>query len=422
MLKMELVIIDYQDLVPSSNLASSSGTETRSSSSPLPQHIESAFGPHGLGIIAIRHVPGLEQAKQDLFPMAHTLAHLPNDYLEEHLTDEASLYNVGWSRGKEMLNGGQPDHSKGSFYYCPTSDTPGSHEERTKYPLSYPTNKWLPPPQHDQEIVLPGFELAAKRLGTLLKEVVVHLARHLDAYCEERVSGYPANTLHDALQDTPKVKARLLYYYPQKHETTTDAATTAPWIGWHHDSGFLTALAGEWYVNDHTGNVITDLEHVPPGAGLYVATTSNGGTIEEHHIVLPPDCMAVQIGECTQIISGGVLVATPHAVISGVPSTTATSINDVAVARISLACFVDTPPSYRLSPPPGCTRQEIAKASHPDPRVPPLSKRWTSNNMTFGDFLRDTFAMYYQWQPPTSTTNMDTSSTWQHDVGRESFS
>lgn len=401
-----LVIIDYQDLFPSDD---PTAANTTSSPSLLAEHFEAAFGRNGLGIIAIRHVPGLQQCKQELFPMAHTLAHLPTDYLEEHLTDAASLYNVGWSRGKETLNNGQPDHSKGSFYYCPTSDTPGTLEERTMYPLSYPTNKWPPNNSHnDDDEILPGFEDAAKQLGILLKDVAVQVAKHLDVYCHNRVSGYGPDTLYHALQDSPKVKARLLYYFPQGETTeTSDTESVAPWIGWHQDSGFLTALAGEWYVNDLTGQVIEPKS----GAGLYVSTkaTDEDGKciLREHHIVLPPDCLAVQIGECTQIISGGALVATPHTVLSGV-RTAATPNN---LARISLACFVDTPPSYPLSPPQKCSREDVLLASHPDPRVPPLSQRWTRNEMSFGDFLRDTFAMYYKWQPTASASSGTVSST-----------
>jgi len=105
-------------------------------------------------------------------------------------------------------------------------------------------------------------------------------------------------------------------------------------------------------------------------------------------VQIPDDCMAVQMGECTQIVTGGVVTATPHCVRG------AQAPN---VARISLPCFVDTPPTFPLKVPPNSTRQEVLAAGSKSRRVPPLDPRWKTNGMTFGDFLQTTFAMYYDW-------------------------
>jgi hypothetical protein len=70
------------------------------------------------------------------------------------------------------------------------------------------------------------------------------------------------------------------------------------------------------------------------------------------------------------------------------------------VARISLAAFVDTPPAYPLVTPKGCSN-EIIVGSGSQKRVPPLEQRWTSNGMTFGDFLSKTFQLYCDWKPTT---------------------
>jgi len=77
-----------------------------------------------------------------------------------------------------------------------------------------------------------------------------------------------------------------------------DAADS--WIGWHNDSGFLTALAGDMYVNDVTGEAIANPD---PNAGLYVVDREG----ESVRVEIPEDCMAVQLGECCQIVTGGVL-------------------------------------------------------------------------------------------------------------------
>jgi isopenicillin N synthase-like dioxygenase len=359
-----LVIVDYEDVLKD----------------PSPDHslaslLEKAYGSSAsLGVLAIRNVPGFVQAKQAFLPMAHTLAHLPKDYLEDKLTDGDSMYNAGWSHGKEKL-GDEPDWAKGSFYFNPLTDQPGSAEDQANFPASYPCNIW---PDR-----IPNFEQNAKHIGTLMKDVVVHLSKHLDAFAHGNNSDYAPGTLYEAMKTTEKAKGRLLYYFPI---SSKNAASEDSWIGWHNDSGFLTALAGDFYVNDETGEVLT--KPPDPSAGLYVVDRDDNVV----HVSIPDDCMAVQMGECVQILTGGSVVATPHCVRG------ASSENHTSVARISLPCFIDMPPHVPLCMPPcGCTREQVLSAGVGSSRVPPLSARWTHDGMLFGEFLRKTFSLYYDW-------------------------
>lgn len=354
--KLEVVIIDWKDVA--------------ASASCIQDALTTAFGRQGTGIIAIRNVPGFVEAKQEFLPLAYSLVKLPADYLEAKLTDPDSLYNAGWSHGKEKL-GDLPDLAKGSFYFNPVTDLPGTDEDRKRYPLSYPKNVWPD---------IPGFKERATRIGCIMKDAVVALTRHLDILAQSQKSSYPPNFLFNAMNGTEKVKARLLYYFPLAADKSLPSEDS--WIGWHNDSGFLTALAGDLYV-DHTTGAIVDCPD--PDAGLYVATRCGTFRVE-----IPSDCLAIQMGECTQIISGGLFSATPHCV-RGVTS------SKLPIARISLPCFVDTPPSFPLHVPYGCDLQEVMDASVPSNRVPPLEKRWTNDGMPFGDFLQQTFTMYYSW-------------------------
>jgi len=379
----DVVVVDWDDVVSDSSSNSASG---------LHGAFERALGPRGIGLVAIRGVPGFVEAKASLLPMAHALASLPQDYLETELADEASLYNAGWSHGKEKL-GDKPDFAKASYYYNPVTDRPGTDEDRGKYPLSYPANVW---PSED---VLPGFKAAAKNLGNILFETVVGLTKHLDQLAAkklllgEEASGgdgasgddAAATSLYDTMNGTDKVKARLLYYYPlkeqQRHQPKSDS-----WIGWHNDSGFLTALAGDIYVEHGTGKI---LDRSPdPDSGLYVVDRHTKSVLQ---VKIPADCVAVQIGECTQIVTGNTFTATPHCVRGIAPS----GGGDGDVARISLACFVDSPPGFELKLPRGCTRRQVLDVVNP--KVPPLDGRWTHDGMTFGDFLHATFSRYYDW-------------------------
>ncbi|KAL7520652.1 hypothetical protein ACHAWX_005369 [Stephanocyclus meneghinianus] len=363
----------------------------------ITSHLQRAFGgtssssEHSpLGIVAIRNIPGFLEAKQAFLPLAHKLAHLDPAYLDDKLSDSRSLYNAGWSRGKEKL-GDRPDFAKASYYFNPITDHPGTEEERSMYPASYPCNKW---PEEQEVPSLENFRENAKHLGKIMHRAVVLLARHIDHLAEQNVKGYSKNLLYNAMKETEKAKGRLLYYYPLDNDD--DTTTFDNWIGWHNDSGFLTSLAGDLYINNDTGELLPKSQ-IDPQAGLYV-TDRSGASI---HVTIPEDCMAVQIGECVQILTGGVVAATPHCV-RGPRSDWEGCPADVKVARISFPCFIDSKPTFALTCPDGCTRDEVAKSGIGRDKVPLLEERWLNDGMTFGAFLEKTFQKYYDWKsgPP----------------------
>jgi len=381
----DIVVIEYAALLRDP------GEGDEAATTELQKKLIAAFGTdESLGIVAIRGVPSFLDARNEFLPMAHGLAHLPSDYLETKLSDPKTLYNAGWSHGKEKL-GDKPDTAKGSFYFNPLSDQPGTPELRNQFPLSYPCNLW------PDEEKLPGFEAKAKNLGSIMHKAVVRLSLHIDALAKKRVGeSYADNTLYEQMQATDKAKGRLLYYFPiqagdaEAPESLESAASPSEdsWIGWHNDSGFLTALAGDIYVNDATGEPI-DKSLIDPAAGLY-AVDRSGKTVR---VDVPQECMGVQIGECTQVITGGAVIATPHCVRGGGLKD---SQNSTRVARISLPCFIDTGPTFPLCLPSGCSREKAIGSGVGSAKVPPLQDRW-EEGMTFGDFLGKTFAMYYEW-------------------------
>jgi len=352
---MSLVIVEYSDLV--------------STKSDLSQSLSDAYGEGSLGVIGIRNVPGFEPAKLDVLLQGHSIAHLPSETLKS-LEDPASLFNSGWSHGKEKL-GDKPDFAKGSYYFNPLSDSPGTQQDRENYPVSYPRNIW---PKD-----IPEFEPAAKKLGCLMHGVTAELARHIDTFAVNNVPGYCAD-LGFAMKNTEKAKGRLLYYFPLSEEAVAENKPDS-WIGWHNDSGFLTALAGDIYVDDATGQVVSCPD---PEAGLYVANRDGS----EIKVNIPSDCLAIQLGECVQIMTAGKLVATPHCVKGAKNS---------KIARISHPVFIDTVPQYKLRIPSGTTREEVIKRTV-NSKVPTLADRFTHDGMEFGEFLKVTFEKYYQWQ------------------------
>jgi hypothetical protein len=139
--------------------------------------------------------------------LAAQLAALPGAVLAS-LEDPSSRYSFGWSCGKEVLEGGQPDKMKGSFYANPLLDDPAAGDEGLlrRYPGYCSRNVW--PGRH-----LPQLEPALKALGRLIIEVGLLLARHCDVYCAAK-AGHPQR-LHDILRQSPCPKGEPGWYSAQ---------------------------------------------------------------------------------------------------------------------------------------------------------------------------------------------------------------
>eukprot|EP00457_Paulinella_chromatophora_P011321 gb/GEZN01011454.1/.p1 GENE.gb/GEZN01011454.1/~~gb/GEZN01011454.1/.p1 ORF type:complete len:318 (-),score=40.42 gb/GEZN01011454.1/:48-1001(-) len=311
-------------------------------------------------------------ARDRLLPLAHTLAHLP-DQDKQQLEDPHSMYNAGWSHGKERL-GDQPDWAKGSFYANPLYDQAGTAAERLRYPFFYPPNIW---PAHS----LPQLEPAVKILGSIMYQTVKLLARQVDHLTMTAFPSYEPDLLAKEMQHTQKIKGRVLYYFPAP---SSPNQVEDNWIAWHNDSGFFTALVPDMYVDDVSGQEIPCPDS---HAGLYVVTRDG----HPCRVEIPRDCLLIQCGECLQIVTGGLVIATPHMVKAARPDKP-----NLRVGRASFPVFIDTHPFFPLSAPKGVTREQVLHRTAKS-RVPPLDKRWTTDGVCFGEFLGDTFKQYYEW-------------------------
>jgi len=282
------------------------------------------------------------------------------------------------------------DTSKGSFYFNPLHDTPGTvppftAEQAEKYPFFLPPNRW--------PASLPDLKPACQKLGRTVHAVTGLLAKQVDALAAKKLTNYPhpeCGLLGETMSSTIKCKGRLLYYFPVgKRQSGKEDG----WIGWHNDSGFLTALTPDMYL-DASGK---EIECPDPGAGLWVVDR-NGGTIK---VDVPKDCLAIQCGECLQVITGGLLTATPHCVRP--------ARADYPVARTSCPFFIDTQPEFPLRMPAGCTRSLVVDAAVDTGKVPPLASRWTDDGQTFVDFLGTSFRRYYEHATKPATVSSTTS-------------
>jgi isopenicillin N synthase-like dioxygenase len=117
-------------------------------------------------------------------------------------------------------------------------------------------------------------------------------------------------------------------------------------------------------------------------AGLFVRTRT-GKLLQ---VKLPPDALAFQIGETSQIHTGGILQATPHAVrgTSG-------------ASRQTYAQFMEPEFDFPMTIPSGRTvadAQDAQALQSLPATVKPLKARWR-DGMTFGEFSDATFAAFH---------------------------
>ena len=249
-----IVTVEYEDLVSfdprNRGSSSTSGNDTRR----LVEQIGQAFGPTGLGILAVRGVPGLESKRQALLPLAARLPTLAEDDLP---VDAASLYSVGWSHGKEEIQPGQPDTAKGSFYANPLTENLAQalrerdgedqffatvEKQTRQHPEFYAPNLW--PLQS-----LPELSTAFCDMGRLLQTLGVAVARVCDVYCQQQ--GVTTN-LEVILRDSLNAKGRLLHYFASddKNHDESSGGSDVPWCAWHNDhvsSNCLTTnIVAEW--------------------------------------------------------------------------------------------------------------------------------------------------------------------------------
>jgi isopenicillin N synthase-like dioxygenase len=433
----DVVVLRYDDLAAGSDLTAS---------------ISTAFGPDGLGILAVSGVPDVARQRQALLPLAPRFASMPRDVKAQYEHPE-SFWSFGWSHGKEKLQG-RPDFAKGSYYNNPCENAPFKDPKIIKEFASFAhPNIW--PTKH-----LPELEPAFMELGQTIVRVGKLVAKQCDRFVEKRSPAYAKGKLTRVLETSRVTKARLLHYFPpaaasEEGEAVTKkpeaqaqqppprfrgrsgsfsgfedmlgkssgglhaadaakadaaavvaaaaaAAATSPpqkttngddefssWCGWHNDHGSLTGLCPAMYFQEPTEDcpTHTQLAKNPcPSAGLYIRSRS--GSL--HQVRAPStSCLLFQIGETSQIHSGGILQATPHAVKGS---------SRTDVCRSSFAVFMEPGWEGDMQAPadraPGEAQSSLAEAALPN-GVPPLKERWGTpgcpfTTCNFGEFTKAT--------------------------------
>lgn len=344
---MKPVIVNFQDLVLNKN---------------LPENfIEKAFGKNSLGIILIKGIPNISKLRKQLLISGRRFIHL-SDQTKEKYVNKKSFFSVGWSYGKEKMKNNIPDFAKGSYYANPLIDQPTEDIELIKkYPGSYTPNIW------PNEI--PDFEINFKNLGKLIYTVGLLVLNHCDKYLKSEIK------LEKLVEESNTCKGRFLHYYPSSNPKEQNKEEDGS-CGWHCDSGCLTGLISAIYFDENNQPIPK-----PSNTGLCIKDRNNNLV----KINIPKDCVAYQIGEIIQILTGSSLIATPHCVKS-------TSRKNIT--RNTLAIFMDTNPMYSINIPKNSNKEILRVKNLPD-GIPKLEDRF-SDGMLYGEFLDKTYKAYYK--------------------------
>jgi isopenicillin N synthase-like dioxygenase len=327
--------------------------------------IKEAYGSEGRGILFVQGTPGFAEARARLLPLIWRLGRLPAQTLRQY--ERPDLYHsIGWSKGFEKFKG-KYDTAKGSFYFRTPADKgvkPEGEYTEEEVRLFTCENRW---PQDVAE-----FEAATKAAAGLMTETAAQLSRHIDSYVASQVGSYPAQFLEQVVRQGRDHIGRVLHYYPVESK----AELAEDWCGWHNDHSCLTALMPAAFY-DQQGR-----QFKPQGADGGLFTMTRGG--DKVRIAIPEDCMAFQTGETLQIVSGGVVQATPHCVVS---------FEDVVgkgISRETLAIFHQPGADLRLRIPKEC---DAAKTLENRPLIPPIGSRFRPE-MTFAEFTIKTISSY----------------------------
>ncbi|KAJ6802547.1 uncharacterized protein M6B38_192115 [Iris pallida] len=228
-----------------------------------------------------------------------------------------------------------------------------------RYPSYCRPNIW---PTSD----LPDLEVAFKALGKMMLDVGLLLAHHCDRYVSRALQMHEDEGLEQILRRSRCHKGRLLYYFPKQLCQMQDVGSISSWCGWHTDHGSLTGLTCGMFMRNAVKIACPD-----SGAGLYVKSR-NDDIIK---VVFGEDELAFQIGETTEILSGGLLCATPHCVQAP------RGENAVGVERSTFALFMQPDWDENLRFP--------SEIHHHQELISP------NGTLTFGEYSETLLSKYY---------------------------
>jgi isopenicillin N synthase-like dioxygenase len=347
-----LIRIDYNDLV---NL-----------DGDISEKVAQAFGIDGLGLIAVKNVPGYVETRRKILEQGFKMANIDIDTLKQ-LELSKTNYSLGWQKGNTYFNG-KWEALTGAFYARVLREVidHSDPEMQKKY-----TNVW------PSEELLPSFKHDFLEMGRMLTHCQQNLLYHLDKYTKTCYPQYKEFSLYNKMKSRNDTISRLIMYYPAKtyDEEKYGQESKDNWCGWHRDFGVLTGLTHAIYYKEN-GEVVSGLK-----SGLTVKDRKH----QLHDLTFNEDEILIQSGDVSFIMTGGSVISTPHCVkiTDDIPKD---------VFRITLINFFDPCYEEMIDIPEGIEKEKIYEKD-------PLGMKYMITKFnepcTYQSFITNAFNTYY---------------------------
>ena len=307
-----------------------------------PNIIKEAFcNKNSLGVLMVTNIPNITNLKYKFFKTGKQFAEDKN--IHENYEFPELNYSYGWSNGVEKMNK-QIDSNKGS-YYC----NPIFNDKNNIWPKEYPL-----------------FEEHFRNFSKILYYIGLNVLVDCDTYLKNEIKNYSQDYLYNIIKKNKTPTGRFLHYYENDNFNQEDGSCS-----WHLDHGCLTVLPSPIYFDK-------DYKEIKPNdnSGLYIKDANN----KTHKVNIPEDAVICQSGEILQILTGGVLQATPHCVKS--------SINK-ELSRETCPLFMDCDENQNISLP------SWSKENPFEVSLDNNLKQRYNNTKNYKEFVKNTLEYYY---------------------------
>jgi len=329
--KTNLIKIDYSTL--------------KDSKVNLFKEINQAFGKEGLGLIAIKNVPNLLSARENILRKGFEFYHLDQKILKKLEKPEIN-YLVGFNKARSYTEN-EYEYLTNAFYARTQNNKPSFKIDKN-LELKY-ENVW------PEENEIKDFKKNFIEMGNILHNIHLLMLKHFDDYLKSLIlnkNNENTNTICfkiknnflDFHKENDSV-CRLISYFPidsldkeilkGKKEKEVEKIQKN-WCGWHRDFGLLTALIHPIYFSKK-GEIVKNIK-----SGLIVQDRKNNF----HDIIFEENEILLQTGDASFFISGGNIISTPLCV-----KITEGIRNDIY--RATFVNFFDPPYDHELFLPEG---------------------------------------------------------------------
>lgn len=301
--------------------------------------IEEALSPKGSGSILVKCNDEFQFLRRKVLNSINQLKALPKEE-QILLEDSDSVYRTGLNYGK-IISKSKGRVTKSFFNANCVSDNPTPILNKNRWPGS-----------------LIDFKKDFIKLSSYFVQCSLSVAKIVDKYLQKEFPEIKFQSFEKTLKESDQHLGHLLNYYPQNAKTEISR--------WHNDHQIFTMATCPMYFSAENGAAI-DEDSINLRSEFELKTRVG----EVFQLLVKNDEALFHVGETAQVMSGGLIQATPHAVV--------TYGDRSNMYRNTLVTFIMPRSDFIMDSPLG------DKAIIEQNEVFPLKKKW-KQGITFQDY------------------------------------